>query len=380
MTTIEHSPSPLIANELISAARLRRHQLSVSGRRKAMSLSTGVVLTWATLVSLTGQWDRVLDNVAAAATMVFGSFVAGSTPQGGGAVAFPVFTKLLGVDAADAATFSLSIQAIGMGSAAAIIALTRRAVDTAALKLTVPAAIVGYLVGVALFSVVALPSAYTKVFFTLAVVAAGAATVMTRRRDVVEQRSSASFDRRSVRHAVLAVAAVGGLASSLFGSGADIAVYLLLTIVLGVRPGIGVATSVITMAAVSVTGLAVSLLTGALSTAVVAGQTDIFGMWLAAVPVVVIGAPIGSWFASRVSPHILAFFIAALAALELVSTALFLEQLRTDPTLATFAVVGLTLTAIGVHRLLNLRDRLAVSQQPQAPSIRRADIEIGALQ
>ena len=51
------------------------------------------------------------------------SFVAGSTPHGGGAVAFPVLTKVFGVPAADARTFSLSIQAVGMGTAAVVIML-----------------------------------------------------------------------------------------------------------------------------------------------------------------------------------------------------------------------------------------------------------------
>ena len=47
-------------------------------------------------------------------TMIFGSFVAASTPAGGAAVAFPVFTKLLHVNLADARTFGLMIQSVGM--------------------------------------------------------------------------------------------------------------------------------------------------------------------------------------------------------------------------------------------------------------------------
>ena len=47
-------------------------------------------------------------------TMVLGSFVAGATPLGGGAVAFPVFTKLFGFEAHSAKVFSLAIQSVGM--------------------------------------------------------------------------------------------------------------------------------------------------------------------------------------------------------------------------------------------------------------------------
>ena len=371
------APQSFSAAAVIEAARRRRAEVHRTGQRRALLVSSGVVVLWTLLVTVGDQWGRVGDNAAAALTMVFGSFVAGSTPQGGGAVAFPVFTKILGVSAPDAATFSLSIQAIGMGSTAAIIALTGRAVDRGSLRLTVPSAIVGFLVGTALFSLVSLPGTYTKLFFTLVVVAAGASTVLSRRRGVVEQLRSAPLADTRTRIAVILVAALGGIASALFGSGADVAVYLLLTIVLGVRPSIGVATSVVTMAAVSIVGLGLSFATGAITPAPIA-DTDIFGMWLAAIPVVVIGAPLGSLFASRVSPGVLAGFIAALAGLELASTALFLEELRTDPVVTAFGVAALVATFAGVRTLLALRDRVARDRDPQALSIRRIDFEIGA--
>ena len=372
-----------IDSSLTERARERRAAIIALGRRRSLMLAATIVAVWAVAVSAAGQLDRVADNAAAALTMVFGSFVAGSTPQGGGAVAFPVFTKLLGVSAADAKTFSLSIQAIGMGSASAIIAITGRAVDRGALRLTVPAAVVGFLVGSALFAVVTPPAAYLKVIFTLVVVASGAATWRSRRHRVIEHLLAAPLDSPRVRHWILLVSACGGMASALFGSGADVAVYLLLSIVIGVRPGIGVATSVVTMASVSVVGLVVALATGQLQVATVAGQadmaTDVFGMWLAAVPVVVVGAPVGSWFASRVSSASLSRFIAILAMAELTTTVVFLEELRTDPTLAAFAACGLAVTAVGVAQSMGLRDRIAAARVPLRTSIRRLDLETGAI-
>lgn len=323
--------------------------------RRDVLLSGAVVATWVVCMAVTGLAGRAADNLPAAATMVFGSFVAGSTPQGGGAVAFPVFTKLLGVAAADARTFSLSIQAIGMGAASLAIALTGRAVDRRALRLTVPWSIVGYVVGFLLFSVLAPPSAPLKVLFTLVVVAAGLATWTTRNRPAGGR--DAVLLTEQTEWWIASAAVLGGLASSLFGSGADVATYLVLTIVLGLRPSIGVATSVVTMAAVSVVGLTISLLTGALSIAPAAASVDVFGMWIAAIPVVVIGAPLGSWFASQVSAQLLVRFIAALAGLELLSTVLFLDDVRTDPTLGVLAVVGLVLTGLAVRRAASIGER-----------------------
>ena len=54
-------------------------------------------------------------------TMTAGSFVAGATPTGGAAVAFPVFTKVLQIPTNEARTFGLMIQSIGMTSAALFI-------------------------------------------------------------------------------------------------------------------------------------------------------------------------------------------------------------------------------------------------------------------
>jgi uncharacterized membrane protein YfcA len=77
--------------------------------------------------------------------MVFGSFVAGSTPQGGGAVAFPVFTKVLEVPADVARTFSLSIQAVGMVVASIIIVLAERKIEIKPIVVSGSAGIVGFL-------------------------------------------------------------------------------------------------------------------------------------------------------------------------------------------------------------------------------------------
>ncbi len=372
---LRSEPSPHVA--LADLARRRRAELARLGRRRHALLVGAVLLAWSLVVAGDGRLDRALDHLPAAATMVLGSFVAGSTPQGGGAVAFPVFTKLLGVEAADARTFSLAIQAVGMGSASAAIALTGRAVDRRTLRLTVPAAIVGFGVGSVLFALVSPPGAYTKVVFTLVVVAAGAATWWSRRRPVVEHLAAAPLDGPAARLGVVLVAALGGVASALFGSGADVAVYLALTVVLGVRPGVGVATSVVTMAAVSLVGLGTALATGRLVVSAGASlSSDVFGMWLAAVPVVVLGAPLGSWFASRISSGGLTAFIVTLAAAELISTALFLSELRTDPALAVFGLVGLGATVAGVHRLVVWRDRLAVDRRPPGRSVRRLDLEL----
>ena len=84
-----------------------------------------VVVAWWAGVERWGNWAELRELWPASVTMVFGSFVAGSTPAGGGAVAFPVFTKVFEIPAADARTFALMIQSVGMTMALLLI-LSRR--------------------------------------------------------------------------------------------------------------------------------------------------------------------------------------------------------------------------------------------------------------
>ena len=144
--------------------------------------------------------------------------------------------------------------------------------------------------------------------------------------------------------------------SSLVGSGADVAVFLVLTIACGVGPRIGVATSVVTMAVVSVAGLAVFGLVGGGLTAVTPDGADLFGMWLAAVPVVAIGAPLGSWAAQRVRQSWLVGFIVSLAAVEIATTAVFVEELRGDVRLVGFAIAGLSVAGLLASALVGSAD------------------------
>ena len=58
-------------------------------------MSLLVTVVWWVGVSVAGNWDRVATHWASGATMLFGSFLAGSSVEAGGAVAFPVTTKLL---------------------------------------------------------------------------------------------------------------------------------------------------------------------------------------------------------------------------------------------------------------------------------------------
>jgi len=341
--------------------RRRQRRMNMS----ALAVSLAVTVTWVVFVSVRDHWDRVVDNWVAAVTMIAGSFVAGATPQGGGAVAFPVFTKGLDVPSEVARTFSLCIQTVGMGAATAALLLRRRPLEMRTLAYAIPAALGGFLLGYftltdrsELFSPSVLPGAYTKVGFTMLVATMAYVVHLAYRVHVLEVHVAVrSYTSRFVA-CLVGTAFVGGVISSQVGSGSDVLLYLTLVVLAGVSPRIGVPTSVVVMASVSVLGfLVLGVVDGqldiALSDAGVvavggestaapldAGRFDLFGLWIAAVPVVAWGAPLGAWVTSKVTDRQLVTAVLVLAAIEIVSTIVFIDELRTDPGLLAFAVVG----------------------------------------
>lgn len=375
--TTRHEDHPLLreAWQMREDARRRR------GRR-AIAVSVIVTVVWAVCVTIYGLWPRVLGNWPASVTMVFGSIVAGSTPQGGGAVAFPVFTKLLEVPAEVARSFSLSIQTIGMSAAALSIIINRRAVEWRTVAITTSAAVASFLLVTLVASDPAspfrpsvLPGAYVKVTFTIVLVAMAFVVYTGTRVSVREVHRVLPPLNQRMLITLIVIGALGGGTSALVGSGMDVFVYLALVVFFTIDPKVGVPTSVICMALISVLGF---LTLGISDQQLVVGlndagevvrlgdaavmlnpegrlvygdgpaapalQYDLFGLWIAAVPIVAWGAPFGSWLAAQMTTRRLVQFVTLLALAEVISTAVFLTELRTDPVLLGYAIVGTAVT------------------------------------
>ncbi len=335
-------------------------------RRYAIwGLPIGVCAVWLAAVVTGGHWWRVVAHWESTLTMIFGSFVAGSTPQGGGAVAFPVFTKVLEVPTPVARTFSLSVQAIGMTTASAIILLARRPVDRRAILGAGGGGVAGFLFGLfalsepqSAFWTANMSGAYVKVTFTI-MLAAMSYIVMLSLRVVHKSTDVINHWNARVWGGFLLAGFAGGLASAFTGSGVDVFLFLFAVVMCGLHPRVGVPSSIIAMAMTSFLGfLILGLIDGQLDVtldtagavvavggtaveALPARQYDVFGLWLAAVPVIVWGAPLGAWVAHVMTERRLIAFVAGMAALEVVSTAIFLDSLRNDTTLVLYATLGL---------------------------------------
>lgn len=331
--------------------------------RISWALSATATLLWLIVILVAGFGGRVAGHWESALTMLFGSFLAGSSPEGGGAVAFPVFTKALHVPAPVARTFGLSIQAVGMTMASLSIIAFRRQIHLRTVVIGSMGAVLGFLIAVAAFGQAdvvfwppTIPGAWVKATFSI--VLATTSILMLRHLRHDQPQVELSWTRR-LDIGVLLVAFGGGVLSSLTGTGANIVVFLFLVVLAGVGPKVALPTALMVMTAVSIVGftlfgiidrqLAVEVVgdrvtsVGGTPVDLLAAEADLLGLWLAAVPVVVWGAPLGSFAASLVREHHLVRFVAALAAIEVVTTAILVPELRTEPAMLVYLAAGLLL-------------------------------------
>lgn len=352
----------------------------VNRERLVWILPATYTVGWVIYVVMSDQWQRVLDTWRTALTMLFGSFVAGSTPQGGGAVAFPVFTKVLEITGPVARTFSLSIQATGMVMAAMTILIAGRAIDRRAIAIGTAGGLVGFAFGAFALSDSStlwweprIPGPYIKVGFTIAIAAMAMVVYRCFAGGASGHEGIKQWTRRSAG-VLFVFSLAGGTASALAGSGADVFLFLFLVMIAGTHPRVGIPTSIITMALISVAGLVLfGLIDGHLATTLndagdvvqvggtsvdppLAGDRfDLFGIWLGATVIVVWGAPFGAWVASVLGERALIRFVGGMAVAEVITTMIFLEPLRTDRMLLTFGVLGLISAFVAVELLARRR-------------------------
>ena len=95
-------------------------------------------LAWLVLVLAGGFLHTVLAHWPMALAMAAGSYVAGSTPMGGGTVGFPVLVLLMDLPATLGRDFSLAIQSVGMTSASIYIFCRRQELEWPMLRAALP--------------------------------------------------------------------------------------------------------------------------------------------------------------------------------------------------------------------------------------------------
>jgi uncharacterized membrane protein YfcA len=323
--------------------------------RTNLALGVTVLLCW-----LIFGGERALHAVATnwpvSLTMAFGSLVGGGTSEGGGAVGFPVLTKVLAVPADQARLFAFAIQSVGMGSATISIVRNRVPMEWRAIRFGAPAAMVGVFVS-CLFLAPRLQGGTVRLLFTAILAGMGLALCISR-RFAPNRRDWIELCGPGEHVALVGAGLVGGLLSGLGGVGENTIMFALLVLGFRVCERVVTPTTVVLLTIVTVTGFATHALV----------MDDFRGpvvdMWLAAVPVVAVGAPAGALLCTRMSRDVIVRILYVLISVEFISTLLLVPMPGGQGIIFGIAIVTFSLICV----------RLATWRHYQVPDARLAAV------
>ncbi|MCG8310186.1 MAG: sulfite exporter TauE/SafE family protein [Cytophagales bacterium] len=261
-----------------------------------------IPVIWLLYASANDIWYVFLDNWFMSVTMVFGSFIAGASSEGGGAVAFPVMTLIFNIPPDIARNFGLAIQSIGMTAASYLILIKGIKVEYKYLWFVSLGGIFGMVLG-SLYIAPLVPAAYAKMLFVSFWLSFGVVLFYVNeiyRRKTIDELPQFNWPERLV---IIFIGIIGGSISSLLGSGLDIFSFSYVTMRYHLSEKVATPTSVIVMAFNSIVGFFLH--------AVIIkdfGQAEL-NYWLVCIPVVVIGAPVGAYFINRRTRGFIARFL-----------------------------------------------------------------------
>lgn len=240
---------------------------------------------WTWLVFGHNRWQVVVEHWPIALTMALGSYVAGSTPMGGGTVGFPILVLLFNLPATLGRDFSFAVQSIGMVSASIFILCRRQPLAWAMLKGAMWGAFFGTPLGI-WFIAPLIPGLWIKLIFAVIWASFGVLHLL-RIGEIASHVGMTDFDERWDFRVGLAVGFGAGITvAAVTGVGIDMVLYAALVLLCRADLKIAIPSSVVIMAFVSVLGVVVKNLTTGL-------EPGVFENWLAAAPVVCLGAPLG---------------------------------------------------------------------------------------
>jgi uncharacterized protein len=263
---------------------------------------------WLALIISGDHWHTLRDHWGIAAAMAAGSYVAGSTPMGGGTIGFPILVLLFDQAATLGRDFSFAVQSIGMVSAAIFILCRRQPVAWPVLAPCILGSLIGTPLGILFIAPLVSPLAIKLLF---AVIWASFGVLhLYRTRELATAHPEAPHSGRedAVLGFVIGIAA-GASIAAVTGVGIDMLLYIALVLLRRTDLRIAIPASVIVMGATSLIGIA----TKAMFTGV---QPGVYENWLAAAPIVILGAPLGVFIVNRVGRAPTLYFVAVLCLLQ----------------------------------------------------------------
>lgn len=311
-----------------------------------------ITLTWSLWLvgmSVFQYWDYFADYWFMSVTMFFGSFIAGATSEGGGAVAFPIMTLAFKIPPYIARDFSLMIQSVGMTAAALTIFAKGILVEKRAILLGSIGGSLGILVG--LYVSQFLPPAITKMVFVSVWLSFACVLYLSNRGETIHRSKSLLQLSRIEALVLVFVGFCGGIMSGLTGSGIDIFMFSVLVLFFKLDEKVATPTSVVMMATNAVIGFLYKLMIVSPGIA-----PEAWGYWWVCVPIVVVGAPFGAKFIKNRSRLFVVYLLYISIGIQYIAALTIIPQTLTrvlSSVLVTFGgfLIFLTFELLGNRRL-----------------------------
>jgi uncharacterized membrane protein YfcA len=254
---------------------------------------------WLTVVAAGSYWAEIQAHWGIALAMLFGSYVAGSTPMGGGTVGFPVLVLLFDFPGSLGRNFGLTIQSVGMVSASIYILCQRQPLEWLLLR----GALIGSLISTPLAAAFVAPHVsdlYVKLTFAVVWASFGLMHLAKLQEFVKYEGISLPWQKLDTPIG-LAVGSIGGIVAAITGVGIDMIIYVVLVLLYRSDLKIAIPTSVLLMAFTSLVGAAANLSLAHFWPERFSISSELLPSWLAAAPVVALGAPFGALVVSLIS-------------------------------------------------------------------------------
>src|SRR5579885_1428950 len=289
-----------------------------------------VLVIWASLVLGLGLLSGVTRQWPISVVMILGSFIAGSTPMGGGSVSFPFLVLWLHIPPDTARTFGLCIQSLGMVSAMVFILCRLVRIQGRMLLWTIAGAAAGMAFGTAAITPRIAPN-FVKLLFACMWMSFGLLQII-RSREFCSLPGIRNIDKGMARRTGLLVGILGGIIASIIGVGVEMILYTVLVLLYRSDLKIAVPTAVSAMAVTAVMGVATHLALGDI-------PRDVGMKVLAAGPVVIFGAPIGAYVLSVIPRVRTLYLISVLCVVQFVWTLYSLQRTRAEWAFVAVAMI-----------------------------------------
>ncbi len=264
----------------------------------------GFYTSWLTIVIAGDHWHTLREHWPITVAMTLGSYVAGSTPMGGGTVGFPILVLLFEQPANLGRDFSFAIQSIGMLSASIFIFSRRIPVATSMLAGAMIASLIGTPVGLQWIAPHVSDLAI-KLVFAIIWASFGVLHLFKAREFCAYSGISPHTARTDFLTGFMVALLASTTVSAISGVGIDMILYATLVLLFRCDLKVAIPTSVVIMAFTSLVGIGFRTATGSI-------LPGVFENWLAAAPIVALGAPLGVFVVNLIGRYPTLLFVSVL--------------------------------------------------------------------